>query len=97
MHCSKEVQPPGIIILLRGQALRKWVCCEFWYRFENRVRNVRFAIGRKDSLCIWVLDSGDRRQSFRHANGTREQSYPELTYSNLTKTQTVYTTNHRTF
>ncbi len=42
------------ILPLRGQALRKWVRCEFRYRFGNRVRNVRFAIGREDSLRIWV-------------------------------------------
>jgi hypothetical protein len=46
--------PMGIGILLRGQALRKWVRCEFRYRFENCVRNVRFAIGREDSLRIRV-------------------------------------------
>jgi hypothetical protein len=44
----------GIRILLHGQALRKWVHCEFRYRFGNRVRNVRFAIGREDLLRIRV-------------------------------------------
>jgi hypothetical protein len=51
---GKHLWNLGIGILLRGQALRKWVRCEFRYRFGNGVRNVRFAIGHENSLRIQV-------------------------------------------
>jgi hypothetical protein len=100
---------PAIFSVLRISTGESESCCAVKRCANGFVANfVSFWKPRaKRSFCNWAwrfnahsgISHRDRGQSFRHASGTCEQSYPELIYSNLTRTWAVYTTtgNHRAF